>query len=89
MGSSQDRMWTALVRLTMSSSEASVVDLPEPVGPVTSTMPRGRSASVFTTGGRPRVSKSGILKGMTRSTAPTAPRWRKTFMRKRLADLRV
>ena len=33
------------MRLISSISEASVVDLPEPVGPVTSTRPRGFSAS--------------------------------------------
>jgi hypothetical protein len=31
------------LRLISSISAASVVDLPEPVGPVTSTRPRGRS----------------------------------------------
>jgi hypothetical protein len=35
---------------------ASVVDLPEPVGPVTSIKPRGLSQSLVTTGGRPRFS---------------------------------
>ena len=37
-------MWTGLVWLMMSSSAARVVDFPDPVGPVTSTRPRGRSA---------------------------------------------
>ncbi len=40
--------------------EASVVDLPEPVGPVTSTMPRGSPAKVDTTGGMPN-SSSGLI----------------------------
>ena len=40
MGSSTDMMWIGLVELMMSMSAASVVDLPEPVGPVTSTRPR-------------------------------------------------
>ena len=39
---------------------ASVVDLPEPVGPVTSTSPRGRSARYRQTFGRPRSSIVGI-----------------------------
>ena len=34
-------MWSVRVRLISSISEASVVDLPEPVGPVTRTSPRG------------------------------------------------
>ena len=38
-------MWSARVRLISSIIAASVVDLPEPVGPVTSTRPRGFSAS--------------------------------------------
>ena len=37
-------MCTERSRFTMSMSDASVVDLPEPVGPVTSTRPRGRCA---------------------------------------------
>ena len=36
------RMWSARVRLISSIIAASVVDFPEPVGPVTSTIPRGR-----------------------------------------------
>ena len=34
---------------------ASVVDLPEPVGPVTSTSPRGLSHSLLTTGGQAQL----------------------------------
>ena len=68
----------------MSSSEASVVDLPEPVGPVTSTSPRGRFANDFTMAGMCSESKSGMRNGMVRSTAPIAFRWRKTFILKRL-----
>ena len=68
----------------MSSSEASVVDLPEPVGPVTSTRPRGRSAKARTTAGMCNDSKAGISNGIVRRTAPIAPRWRKTFIRNRL-----
>src|SRR5882672_1116824 len=41
MGSSMVMMCSARVELTRSSIAASVVDLPEPVTPVTSTMPRG------------------------------------------------
>ena len=41
IGSSIVMMWSVRVRLISSISEASVVDLPEPVGPVTRTRPRG------------------------------------------------
>ena len=45
IGSSIVRMWSVRLRLTSSIIAASVVDLPEPVGPVTSTSPRGCIAS--------------------------------------------
>ena len=45
-----------LLRLTSSTIEASVVDLPEPVGPVTRTRPRGRIASSRRDGGSPSSS---------------------------------
>ena len=47
IGSSIVRMCSCLEWLTWSSSEASVVDLPEPVGPVTRTRPRGLSANSY------------------------------------------
>ena len=46
IGSSIVRMCSLRSALILSSIAASVVDLPLPVGPVTSTRPRGRSASV-------------------------------------------
>ena len=49
--------------LILSIIAASVVDLPLPVGPVTSTSPRGRSASVASTGGSPSSSKPSDLLG--------------------------
>ena len=49
-------MWTGRVALMWSIIAASVVDLPEPVGPVTSTRPRGRSARNLHTFGRPSSS---------------------------------
>ena len=76
-------MCTERFVFTWSMIDASVVDLPDPVGPVTSTRPRGRSASGATTGGRPRSSSSRISIGMARRTAPTASRWRNTLTRKR------
>ena len=52
--------------LILSSIAASVVDLPLPVGPVTSTRPRGRSASVVSTCGRFSSSKVRMRSGMRR-----------------------
>ena len=60
MGSSTVTMCSGLVRLMMSISDARVVDLPEPVGPVTSTRPRRRSVNALTESGMPRESNSGI-----------------------------
>ena len=51
------RMCSWRSRLILSIIAASVVDLPEPVGPVTRIRPRGLSASLATTGGRPSSSK--------------------------------
>ena len=69
--------------LILSIIDASVVDLPEPVGPVTSTRPRGFFASSATIGGRPSSSNVRILKGIVRNAPATAPRCMKTFARKR------
>ena len=60
--------------LILSMIAASVVDLPEPVGPVTSTRPLGFSANSPTTGGRPSSSKVRILNGIVRNAPATAPR---------------
>ena len=62
---------------------ARVVDLPLPVGPVTSTRPLGISQKLFSTGGRPSCSKVMIFEGIWRSTAPTPCLSRKTLTRKR------
>src|SRR2546426_845708 len=48
IGSSTVMMWPFISLFTLSISAASVVLFPEPVGPVTSTSPRGRSASFAT-----------------------------------------
>ena len=50
MGSSTVSMCSWRSELILSSMAASVVDLPEPVGPVTSTRPRGLSQIVAITG---------------------------------------
>ncbi len=56
-GSSMVTMCSLRSRLTLSIIAARVVDLPEPVGPVTSTSPRGFSQSFSTIGGRPSSRK--------------------------------
>ena len=83
IGSSMVRMWSCLSVLILSIMAASVVDLPDPVGPVTSTSPRGLSQSLLTTGGSPSWLKDLISKGMSRNTAEVAPRWLKTLARNR------
>jgi hypothetical protein len=50
-------------RLILSIIAASVVDLPEPVGPVTRTRPRGFSHSFSTTAGSPSSRKAADLVG--------------------------
>jgi len=62
---------------------ASVVDLPLPVIPVTSTRPRSSRAMVRTTSGSPNDSMVGTLNGISRSTIEKVPRWRQMFTRKR------
>ncbi len=62
---------------------ASVVDLPEPVVPVSSTIPRFSVASVRITSGRPRSSIVRTWNGITRSAIETWPRWRNALTRKR------
>ncbi len=49
-------MWRAIVVLTWSTMAASVVDLPEPVVPVTRMIPRGSSATSRTASGSPSCS---------------------------------
>ena len=58
-----------------SMSEARVVDLPEPVGPVIRTRPWCRSDRSRSTGGRPRSSGDGIARGIIRSATAVSPRW--------------
>ena len=68
-GSSTVRMWQARVSLMWLIIAASVVDLPEPVGPVTSTRPERRSAIFFTASGVPRSAKVSTFVGIVRNTA--------------------
>ena len=62
---------------------ARLVVLPEPVGPVTSSRPRGRMMSRRITSGMPICSKDMNSLGMRRSTMPMLPRCLKTATRKR------
>ena len=64
------------VLFATSSRLASVVDLPEPVGPVTRTSPRGRWANCSTDPGRPSSCSDLIFCGIVRNAAPTEPRCR-------------
>ena len=60
------------VRLTSSIRDGEGRRLPEPVGPVTSTSPRGRAASSCRVSGRPSSSSDLIFCGIRRNAAPTA-----------------
>ena len=63
-------MWSLRRWLASSIMAASVVDLPQPVGPVTSTRPRGREANFDITLGSPKSAQVEILSGISRNTAP-------------------
>jgi hypothetical protein len=70
--------------LIASTIAASVVDLPEPVGPVTRISPRGRYVSRCTTSGRNNCSMGRTLSLMVRIESATVFRWKCEFTRKRL-----
>ena len=76
IGSSMVMMCSSRVSLISLISEASVVDLPEPVGPVTSTIPRGFLPKLRTTDGRPSCSSGTVSVGIRRKAAPMVPRWK-------------
>ncbi len=76
-------MCSARVRLIRSTSAASVVLLPLPVAPVTSTRPRDSAESDTTEGGRPSASSVGMSSGMRRIETAIVPRWRNTLARTR------
>src|SRR3569623_1644429 len=83
IGSSSVRLWPYSVSFRWLIIAARVVDLPEPVGPVTSTMPRGmsaRSAKIF---GALSCSRLRILEGIVRNTAPAPRFWLNALTRKR------
>ncbi|MNT24696.1 hypothetical protein D3C72_1601850 [compost metagenome] len=77
------RMCSARVELMWSIIAARVVDLPEPVGPVTSTMPRGLWVSSWMIGGMFMSSSLGALELIVRRTAAKAPLLLNAFTRKR------
>ena len=83
MGSSMVMMCPLRSLLILSTSAARVVDLPEPVGPVTNTKPRGRSEKSDTTLGRPSSATVTILYGICRIAIATHPRCLNTLPRKR------
>ena len=62
---------------------ARVVDLPQPVGPVTSTSPRGFSARSPQTSGRRSSSSVGIRSRTRRNASVMLPRWKAALTRKR------
>ena len=64
----------------MSMIAATVVLLPEPVGPVITTRPRMASAHEGMTVGSPSSETSGA-RGTTRKTKEAVPRWRKAETR--------
>ena len=83
MGSSMVMMCPERSWFSLSMMQASVVDLPAPAGPVTSTRPFCRRARRSTSSGMWKSAGFGSPNGMTRMTAPNDPRWRNTFARKR------
>ncbi len=76
MGSSMVMMCSSRVSLISSIIAASVVLLPEPVGPVTMTNPRGLRVRSCSAGGSPRSSSFLMLMGMSRNAAPRLLRWK-------------
>jgi hypothetical protein len=76
-------MWPYSFSFTSLTIAASVVDLPEPVGPVTSTRPAGYlaiSAKIF---GQFSCSSVSTFEGIVRKTAPAPRFWLNAFTRKR------
>ena len=76
-------MFSARVWLMLSMSAASVVDLPLPVSPVTTTMPRWMRGKSMTADGKPNVSSAGMRSDSRRKAALTWPCWRNRLMRTR------
>ena len=83
IGSSIVTTWQGRALAMRLIIAARVVDFPDPVGPVISTMPLGYSVSLPMTSGRFRSSTPAISKGTRRKTAAMVPRWRKMLQRNR------
>ena len=84
IGSSIVTMCRDLVALMWSIIAASVVDLPEPVVPVSRISPRSSSARSRDHRRQPElVDRADMLNGITRATIETEPRWRNALTRKR------
>ena len=89
MGSSMVRMCSERVSLMRAMMEARVVDLPDPVGPVSSTRPRGSRASHSATGGSPSSSKVGMSEGIIRRASAISPFWWNALPRSRARSCQV
>ena len=77
------RMWPFTRALMSSIIAASVVDLPEPVLPVTRISPLLARHRLRTDSGMLSWSSVSALDGMARNTPPRPPMWRNTLTRKR------
>jgi len=73
--------WLALI---LSIMAARVVDLPDPVGPVTKIRPRGFAHRSLITGGSPSSSKERIWYGISLNAPASVPRCMKILARNRL-----
>ena len=89
IGSSMVRMWYECFPLMRSITAASVEDLPDPVGPVTSTTPLRSPAMCSSSPGRWRSAKLGTWLGITRITIAHVPRCIKTLTRNRVVPPRL
>ena len=76
IGSSIVRMCSWRVSLIRSIIAASEVDLPEPVGPVTSTKPRGFFVNSSSTGGSPSEASLGMVARDQAEAADIEARWK-------------
>jgi hypothetical protein len=83
IGSSMVTMCSGSLSEISEIIAASVVDFPDPVGPVTSTRPSGISVMSRIATGSSSASMPRIWMGMRRKTAPTVPRCMYRFARKR------
>src|SRR5258708_40324171 len=84
MGSSMVMTWMLFSELILLMMAARVVDFPEPVGPVTRTIPFRSFAISLSWDGIPSSSMLGTRFGITRSAIEKQPRWENTFARKRV-----